>query len=343
MHSPPRPITIVGGGLAGLSLGIALRAADIPVRIVEAGSYPRHKVCGEFIAGLRPETIATLGLRPALADARRHRSLTWQRDGQEFRRDTLADPSYGISRHQLDQRLADQFLAHGGILHCRQRAAEKDFAEEGVVWTAGRARQKSDWIGLKVHAHALPLRADLEMHLGDRAYVGAATVEGDRVNLCGLFAKRPLETGPREATFLAYLQAAGLEDLANRIRAATTDPDSFSSVAALGFGPAPGDDARLRLGDAFALVPPFTGDGMAMAFEGAACALPEIIAYSNGQRDWPTARARTAYALQRRFRVRLAIARLAHPFLLHPRRQRAFQLICAARLFPFARFYQLLH
>ncbi|MDB6025304.1 MAG: putative electron transfer oxidoreductase, partial [Verrucomicrobiales bacterium] len=44
-----RPITIVGGGLSGLTLGIALRQRGIPTTIWEAGRYPRHKVCGEFI------------------------------------------------------------------------------------------------------------------------------------------------------------------------------------------------------------------------------------------------------------------------------------------------------
>ena len=46
-----KPITIVGGGLAGLTLGIGLRQRGVPVKILEAGSYPRQRVCGEFISG----------------------------------------------------------------------------------------------------------------------------------------------------------------------------------------------------------------------------------------------------------------------------------------------------
>src|SRR5580693_8216081 len=49
--SPRKPITIVGGGLAGLALGIGLRQRDVPATIWEAGHYPRHRVCGEFISG----------------------------------------------------------------------------------------------------------------------------------------------------------------------------------------------------------------------------------------------------------------------------------------------------
>ena len=52
-HRPEivKPITIVGGGLAGLALGVALRRNDVPVSVIEAGHYPRHRVCGEFISG----------------------------------------------------------------------------------------------------------------------------------------------------------------------------------------------------------------------------------------------------------------------------------------------------
>src|SRR5436190_16210061 len=58
-----KPITIVGGGLAGLTLGIGLRRRGIPVVIWEAGHYPRHRVCGEFISGRGQDTLARLNLR----------------------------------------------------------------------------------------------------------------------------------------------------------------------------------------------------------------------------------------------------------------------------------------
>ena len=35
---------VVGGGLAGLTLGVALRQRDVPVTLCEAGSYPRQRV-----------------------------------------------------------------------------------------------------------------------------------------------------------------------------------------------------------------------------------------------------------------------------------------------------------
>ena len=57
-----KPITIVGGGLAGLTLGIGLRQQGVPVTVWEAGQYPRHRVCGEFISGCGQNVLARLGL-----------------------------------------------------------------------------------------------------------------------------------------------------------------------------------------------------------------------------------------------------------------------------------------
>ena len=64
-----KPITIVGGGLAGLTLGIGLRQQGIPVTVWEAGHYPRHRVCGEFISGRGQDVLARLGLLESFSQA----------------------------------------------------------------------------------------------------------------------------------------------------------------------------------------------------------------------------------------------------------------------------------
>ncbi len=71
-----KPITIVGGGLAGLTLGIALRRRGVPVILCEAGHYPRHRVCGEFISGRGLEVLARLGLHERFAAAGARTAIT---------------------------------------------------------------------------------------------------------------------------------------------------------------------------------------------------------------------------------------------------------------------------
>lgn len=339
--NPPKPIEIVGGGLAGLSLGLALRHSGVPVIIFESGDYPRHRVCGEFITGLSATTSARLGLAPFLADALEHREVAWFIEGQTTRVQSLPSPALGVSRHTLDARLAHAFVAAGGDLRVNSRVSDTT-PDAGRVFANGRRPGRSPWLGLKIHALGLPLERDLELHLGDEVYVGLTRVEHDRVNICGLFRRRKIAAHGADL-ILRYLDATGLAVLAQRLRAARFDPDSFSAVAAVCFDPSVPTTTRLQLGDACAMIPPFTGNGMAMAFQSAETALGPLLAYAHGRSDWRATQRLISTRLRRRFRLRLASARLLHPYLLQPSRQRLLGTLARARLLPFRSFYAMLH
>lgn len=335
------PIEIIGGGLAGLALGLALRRAGVPVQIFEAGAYPRHRVCGEFITGLPPSTIARLGLAPHLTDALSHREIAWffERGRPHFER--LPAPALGLSRHALDARLAAAFVAAGGELHTRTRVTDLA-ARPGRVFATGRNPGRPAWLGLKVHARNLPLERDLELHLGRAGYVGLARVETGAINVCGLFRRQPiarLESG----LLPAYLRANGLDSLAARLEAAELEPDSFCAVAALRYGRHLAGGKRVCLGDAGAMMPPFTGHGMAMALQGAELALDPLLAFAKGNAAWANTGRTIGTALRRRFRRRLAFAGVFHSFLLQPARRRWFAALCRSRLLPFRLLYSALH
>ena len=336
-----RPIEIIGGGLAGLSLGLALQNAGIATRVIEAGDYPRHRVCGDFMTGLSGITIQTLGLTPLLADALQHRHVAWFHREQLICEQRLPSPALGLSRYALDARLANAFTAAGGELHRATRAHDPT-PLPGRILAHGRIRSDSPWLGLKLHLHGLHLTQDLELHLGHDAYVGLAKVETGAVNLCGLFRRRSL-AAPGPALVAAYLHAAGLPQLADRIAHATIEPASFSAVSALSYAPAPPTPDTIRLGDAGGLIPPFTGNGMALAFQSAETALPHLIAYARADVTWSVACSRTNSALRRRFHRRLTVARALQPFLLAPARQTIVATLARAHLLPLRLLYALLH
>lgn len=339
--TPTAPIEIIGGGLAGLALGIALRQRGVPLTLHEAGDYPRHRVCGEFITGLATRTIARLSLAPMLAGALEHREVAWFINQAPRRIQQLPAPALGLSRHLLDARLAAAFVAAGGDLRTRSRVT--DLAPRpGRVFATGRNRAPSTWLGLKVHARRLTLERDLELHLGTEAYVGLSRVEDGAINVCGLFRRRAA-SGRGSALLLAYLRSAGLDALADRLVAAQLDESSFSAVAALGFDRRVTMRDRICLGDACAMIPPFTGNGMAMAFQSAELALDPLVAFARGEMSWAETCRATNSALRGRFRLRLASANALHPFLLQPRRRRWLAALSRARLLPFTSLYATLH
>lgn len=337
-----KQISIAGGGLAGLAAGIALRRLGVPVVIHEAGDLPRHRVCGEFIAGLDDSTIDALGLAPLLAGAPRHDSMQWHLGGRELGGSRLPSPAIGISRHALDARMADEFIRLGGELRLRSRAAFEPGAE-GWLDATGRRATRGGWAGMKVHLAGFEPRAPLEFHLGRGAYVGATAVETGEVNVCGLFRPPIAGAGSGVARMLAHLDACGLGALADRMRAATEVPGSFCAVAGLGFASWPTARRGPGVGDSAGMIPPFTGDGMAIALQGGVAVAAPLAGYASGACSWREAVARIATVTRRKFALRLGAAALLHPFLTMRAGQASIAALHRARLVPFGAVFRALH
>lgn len=295
-----REVTIVGGGPAGLTLGIALRRQGVPVTVWEAGHYPRHRVCGEFISGRGPEVLARMGLLELLERAGARRAGTvafFTREGRCVRR-VLPQAAWCVSRYALERALAEEFRRLGGKLQEGTRWRE-GFGRDGVVRATGRrARIGAQsrgwrWFGVKAHALGLALEADLEMHVGPRGYVGLCRVEIGAVNVCGLFRRRAGEAPESVDKWLGGEPGSVLRE---RLAGADFVPESFCAVGGLGwenpFGILAMERGRLEccVGDALAAIPPVSGNGISMAFESAALACEPLAAWSKEQLPWAEAR-----------------------------------------------------
>lgn len=332
-----RTVEIVGGGLAGLALGNGLRRRGVPVRVLEAGSYPRHRVCGEFITGLDKATREELGLEDILAEAVPARSVAWMESGRVALRHSLPEPALCLSRHRLDHAMAEAFTKRGGLLETGRRGDAR--AVPGRVLACGRrACRQSPWIGLKQHFRDLPLQADLEVHFGRHAYVGLTRVENSTVNVCGLFA-RPLPGG--RAPLLDALRSRGLGELADRLHRAGGLEGTACAVAGLDYGVPSGGAAAI--GDQGGLIPPFTGHGMTVALQSAALALDPLESWSRGRSTWSEAAADLQAGLRRLFGRRIAWARIMHPWILSDRRRALVQMLSRWGIFPANSLYRLCH
>src|ERR1700722_715064 len=116
--SVPKPITIVGGGLAGLTLGIGLRQRGIPVTLWEAGQYPRHRVCGEFISGRGQDSLARMGLLEFIRDQGAVPATTVGFCARKTpgRVRMLPQSALCLPRYKMDASLAHRLVELGGGL-----------------------------------------------------------------------------------------------------------------------------------------------------------------------------------------------------------------------------------
>jgi len=317
-----KSITIVGGGLAGLTLGIGLRQCGVAVTVHESGNYPRHRVCGEFISGRGQATLVRLGLRELFESSGATRAVTaaFFTETKSTSPRILPAGALCLSRFILDAALAKNFRSLGGELLEGRRFIE-NFGE-GVVRATGRRAQvepgAARWFGLKIHARNVPLTADLEMHVSPRGYVGLCKIGGGEVNVCGLFRKRADENSAPQ-NWREVLRGQAGSPLNRRLAAAEFDEDSFCAVAGLALRPQQAASrAEICLGDAITMIPPVTGNGMSMAFESAELAVEPLAAWSRGEILWDEARQKIARQCDAAFAQRLAWAKWLQRFLLTP-------------------------
>ena len=317
-----KPVAILGGGLAGLTLGLQLRQKGVPVQLHEAGSYPRHRVCGEYLSGRALSIIESLGLRPGLnhLGAVESSDVLLSLGSSVLSRRTLPQPALCLSRYEFDRFLVEEFTKAGGDIQTAHRIPPEP--AEGTVLATGRQPSATQhgwrWFGLKAHARNVNLEAGLEMHLSSRGYIGLCRIENNQVNVCGLFRSR--SPVPELATsWKNWLGGDPDSLLQQRICHAEWDESSFSSIAALSLAPQRASvRAGLRIGDALTMIPPVTGNGMSMAIEGADLAAKPLVDWSSHKLDWDSAVQKVATQLDTAFAPRLRHARWLQHAMFDP-------------------------
>jgi 2-polyprenyl-6-methoxyphenol hydroxylase-like FAD-dependent oxidoreductase len=325
-----RSISIAGGGLAGLTLGLLLRQRGIGATVWEAASYPRHRVCGEFISGSGLKVLERAGLlariqhsggRPA------HSAALFTRRGDMISFE-LPEAALCVSRYRLDALLAEQFESAGGALKRKSRWTES-FAQEGLVRATGRRPPPPregfwKWFGLKVHCHNVTMVADLEMHFRRDGYIGLCRLPDGEVNLCGLFRSRSARP-ELAAQWKPFLAGDAKTALHHKLRDAVYDEASFCAIAALDpHGSQLLDSAEMRIGDSLGMIPPVTGNGMSIAFESAEIAADSLEDYSREKITWIEAKRSFQQKWSEQSAMRLRLDRLLHPFLFNEVAQRLF-------------------
>src|SRR5947199_1335709 len=115
-------VIIVGAGVGGLTLGLALHAAGIPCRLFESAAEIKPIGVGINLLPHATKELAALGLEPALARAAVATSdaTFFNRFGQLIYREPLGraagydHPQFSIHRGDLQMVLLETFRTHAG-------------------------------------------------------------------------------------------------------------------------------------------------------------------------------------------------------------------------------------
>lgn len=113
-------IIIAGAGPAGSSLAIRLARQDFPVILIERESFPRHKLCGEFISPECFAHFAAVGVLDQMLAAGGERltnTVFYSTTGRSVRVPSKwfgsAEGALSLSRAEMDRRLLEQARSAG--------------------------------------------------------------------------------------------------------------------------------------------------------------------------------------------------------------------------------------
>ena len=287
-------IVVAGGGVAGSVASCLLRLAGRPVLLLERETGPHDKVCGEFLSHEATAVLRQTGLDPLALGAAPIGAVRLVH-GRFAAAAALPFPAHGLSRRALDEALIGRAAGLGAevVRGHAVRAAEGTrllldggVVDASVVFLAtGKhdlrgarrvpQRKPEPLVGFKTHLRLRPdarlaLRGTVEIITFRGGYAGLQLVERDRANLCLLVRRERLaEEG---GTWVALLGAlcAESEHLARRLDGAAELFERPLTVSRVPYGflyhPDAADPAGVfRLGDQMAVIPSFSGDGMAIA------------------------------------------------------------------------------
>ena len=310
-----RPIHIVGGGVAGLALGIRLRQLNVETRISESGTYPRHRVCGEFISGRGVELLKKLGLCEAFLRGGGRMAETMKFFGAKAvsPKIQMTQPALCISRYVMDRIMSDQFKSTGGALCTGLRVASDKLLDEGTVLANGRkpnTEKGATWTGYKFHVKGLKLEADLEMHFIELGYLGMCQVEKGRVNVCGIMPSKHAVGLDLRSDWKDFLRSNLHRKKHEALDSTERIEDSTCCVSGISYHASQlsKTEPLLKVGDRMSTIPPLTGNGMSLAIESAWLASEPIARYADSQQSWAQALEELAALQTRSFQKRLAVS-----------------------------------
>ena len=295
-------IAIIGGGLAGLTAAIHLSKLGYDVTVFEKNTFPRHKVCGEYISNEVLPYLQSLDIDVASLAPTNITDLHFSTTNGTSIKIKLPLGGFGISRFVLDEYLYKKALKNGAIVlidnvtnvqfdnnHFTINTTENgNFTAKIVIGAFGKRStldtafnrkfilKKSNWLAVKAHYSGDFDNSLVGLHNFFGGYCGVSKVENNRINICYI------------TNYDAFKSHKNIVDFENKI--VTQNPFlknifdnstiSFEkplTISQISFAQKPAiENHIIMIGDTAGLIHPLCGNGMAMAIKSAKIAA-EII------------------------------------------------------------------
>ncbi|GAA0134532.1 NAD(P)/FAD-dependent oxidoreductase [Paenibacillus sp. YSY-4.3] len=309
-------VVVLGGGISGSCIAKALADKQWETALVDRRTFPRHKVCGEFLSPEAQSTLHALGLTETVVSLHPTRidrvRLIFEQGGEiEL---PIPGSAWGLSRYMMDEALHTAAMQTGAQLHLSTAVTGIEQHSEGYIvrtkqgtgtkllharaviaaWGANsriaNAGHRSDaaaseqaYIGVKTHYAGLKMEPVLEMYFFHGGYLGLCPVEDGSVNAAALLNRSEFVKAGKSV--LSILEAAIQRNrrLAERLATAVPVHDTQAAIAPVYLQHKPSPWGGIpRLGDAAAMIAPLCGDGMSMALRSAALCAPLADSFLRG-------------------------------------------------------------
>lgn len=286
-------VGIIGGGLTGLSLAIDMCKRGYSVILFEKGTYPKHKVCGEYISMESHRYL--FEICPPLQRFQLPYITEFKITSGKTKsfKTPLNLGGFGISRYILEKELYDYAKKIGVTVMCKAKVNQayrlenlfhisttnKIYTSDILCNTSGRksnlrtdAQQHSrhNYIGVKYHVKMPRKKSLIEIHNFPGGYCGISAIEDDKSCLCYIVNSDKLKDSRSSITDMEknfLYQNKSLKRIFSEAQFLFEKPITISNIN-FRIKERQKDDI-FYLGDAAGSIAPITGNGMSIGLRSA--------------------------------------------------------------------------